>query len=402
MRRGPSIRKARDYASGTLHLDDYFTCPGDGRKRPQIPAQDLIWVQLAGQILQTTSFHGLERLVRSGTVRGLALSRSFSEDTLAYFNERLDPQVTRDALVATAQLAKRNKVFVGSMRIGLAVDGTTAGHTGSSTSVCELCRPQHDDKDDQDVVTGHRHEVAAISVVGAGLSLPLDVEPYGPGDSELAAGQRLLRRCASSLGTRFADYVAADAKFACAPFLNLVPEVGLHAIVRLKKNLPDLFGRAQVRFNSRPPDQSFDHRGERVDIWDEDGFQPWEGLNWRQVRVIRYIQHRTGETPIEAYWLTDYPKDAVSSQALFKMAKSRWEIENEGFNEAKTRHGMEHICHHHANAVVVGWLLLALGIAIERLYRNCYLHRGTHPVRTAADLVLILWLALGRPPNDTS
>ncbi|MBK8096831.1 MAG: hypothetical protein IPK26_06970 [Planctomycetes bacterium] len=389
----------RDYASRTLRLEHYVTHPGDGRKRPQIPAQDLIWAQLAGQILQTTSFHGVERLVRSGTVRGLALSRSFSEDALAYFNERLDPQVTRDALVATARLAKCNKVFAGGSRIGLAVDGTSAGHTGSSTSVCDLCRPQRDDKD---VVIGHRHEVAAISVVGVGVSLPLDVEPYGPGDSELVAGQRLLRRCVSSLGARFADYVAADAKFACAPFLNLVQEVGLHAIVRLKKNLPDLFGRAQVRFNSRPPDQTFEHRGERVEIWDEGGFQPWEGLNWRQVRVIRYLQYRAGKTTIEAYWLTDYPMDEVSSQALFKMAKSRWEIENEGFNEAKTRHGMEHICHHDANSVVVGWLLMALGIVIERLYRNRYLHRGTHPVRSAADLVVILRLALGRRLHDTS
>jgi hypothetical protein len=26
------------------------------------------------------------------------------------------------------------------------------------------------------------------------------------------------------------------------------------------------------------------------------------------------------------------------------MAKSRWEIENQGFNDAKSRHGLEHIC----------------------------------------------------------
>ncbi|MBK8101161.1 MAG: hypothetical protein IPK26_29115 [Planctomycetes bacterium] len=62
---------------------------------------------------------------------------------------------------------------------------------------------------------------------------------------------------------------------------------------------------------------------------------------------------------------------------------------------------MEHICHHDANSVVVGWLLMALGIVIERLYRNRYLHRGTHPVRSAADLVVILRLALGRRLHDT-
>jgi hypothetical protein len=389
----------RDYACETLRLRSYLLNPGDGRLRPQIPAQDLIWAQVAGQVLQKVSFHSLERLVRGRTVRGMTLSRSFSEDSLSYFNERLDPQATRNALASIACIAKRNKVFARNPYVGLAIDGTSAGRTGSHTPVCSLCRPQRDDKG---VVTGHRHEVVAISVVGVGISIPLDVEPYGPGDSELAAGHRILDRCRASLGARFADYVTADAKFACASFLNLAQDLGLSAVVRLKANLPDLFSRAQARFGSRPPDCSIVHRGEQVDIWDDDEFLPWDGLHWRRVRVIRYIQHRVGGAATEAYWLTNCLTNAVSSQALFNMAKSRWEIENEGFNEAKTRHGMEHICRHHANAVVVGWLLMALGIAIERLFRLCYLRRGNHPVRTAADLVQVLLLALGRPPYDTS
>jgi len=40
----------------------------------------------------------------------------------------------------------------------------------------------------------------------------------------------------------------------------------------------------------------------------------------------------------------------VSSRLLYGFAKSRWEIENEGFNDGKTRHGMEHLTHHHANS----------------------------------------------------
>lgn len=37
----------------------------------------------------------------------------------------------------------------------------------------------------------------------------------------------------------------------------------------------------------------------------------------------------------------------VPSQALYRMAKSRWAaFENETFNVAKTYHRMEHICHH--------------------------------------------------------
>ena len=85
------------------------------------------------------------------------------------------------------------------------------------------------------------------------------------------------------------------------------------------------------------------------------------------------------------------------------MAKSRWEIENQGFHEAKNHHGMEPICHHETNSVLVQWLILVLALIIERLYRLRYLHRGAHPVRTAIELVRQLWLALWAPEAaDTS
>jgi hypothetical protein len=40
---------------------------------------------------------------------------------------------------------------------------------------------------------------------------------------------------------------------------------------------------------------------------------------------------------------------------LHQMAKSRWEIENRGFHEANDRHGMEHICHHETNSLLIQW-----------------------------------------------
>ena len=84
------------------------------------------------------------------------------------------------------------------------------------------------------------------------------------------------------------------------------------------------------------------------------------------------------------------------------MAKSRWEIENQGFNDGKNRYGMEHICHHEPNSILIVWLLILLALVIERLYRLRYLHRGDHGIRSAMDLYTDLWLSLGsRSPPDT-
>ena len=43
------------------------------------------------------------------------------------------------------------------------------------------------------------------------------------------------------------------------------------------------------------------------------------------------------------------------------------------------------------------WLLTCLALTMERLYRIRYLHRGTHPVRTAIQLLLLLQISLGMP-----
>jgi hypothetical protein len=324
--------------------------------------------------------------------------KRFSDDALAYFTERLDPGPTRQALLSIVRRAKRNKAFENCFRIGLAIDGSGAGWRGRSG--CALCRPRHTA---QREILGYQHCLVLLSVVGTGLSLPVDVEPYGPEDSEYTAGQRLLRRAIGGLGKRFAQYVVVDSAFAGASFLHTAGDLGLCVVARLKDNLPELFAAAQKRLPSGPPSTVFSYGRDRVEMWEADDFDPWSTLRWKTVRVIFYRQHKPDETTVEAYWFTDFSSSRVGAQTLFHMAKSRWEIENEGFNEAKSRHGLEHICHHHANSLLICWLLMLLALTIERLYRLRYLHRGNHVRRSAANLFLTLWVNVFRPlPADTS
>jgi hypothetical protein len=353
---------------------------------------------LIGQVLRASSFLAVERLVRSSARRALAVSTSFSDDTLDYFTERLDATPTRAALARTLRQAKRNKAFETSGGIGLAVDGTTVGRCASFG--CSLCRPYRNA--DHEIV-GYRHHMVLTTVVGTGLSLPFDVEPYGPGDSEYAAGQRLLRRAIEQLGVRFAAYVVVDGEFATAPFLHTAGDLGLPVVARLKANLPELLAAAEKRFRSQPPKLTFRHGPDRVELWDADDFDPWENLRWKTVRVLFYRQQKSDGQVIEAFWLTDSPLARVSSRVLYHRAKSRWEIENQGFNDAKNRHGLGHICHHHRNSLLITWLLTSLALTIERLYRLRYLRRGGHPLRTAAEFVHLLWLSLSRrAAADTS
>src|SRR5882762_3209867 len=149
-----------------------------------LPAKTLLWALLLGQLLRECTFHGVESLVRISGCRALLVSSIFSDDTLGYFTERLDVGRCREALLRVLRRAKRNKVFANSRFIGLAVDGST-GCRRRQAVPSRLCRSW---KNAQEEVLGYRHHVVLLSVVGTGLALPVDVEPYGPEDSEYNAG----------------------------------------------------------------------------------------------------------------------------------------------------------------------------------------------------------------------
>ncbi len=168
--------------------------------------------------------------------------------------------------------------------------------------------------------------------------------------------------------------------------------------------MPELSQAAQPRFGPQRPTATLWAGPDWVERWDAEDFDPWMTRRWPTVRVLRDRQHKPDGQVVEADWLTDFPAHQVGPRARYGLAKSHWEIENHGFNDAKTRYGLEHIRHHHANSLLIGWLVVALAMTIERLYRLRFLHRGTHRVQTAVTLLLQLWLSLGSPQAlpDTS
>ena len=178
--RGPHVKHIQNDACHCLGLKWYFQRPGDGRAHPRIPARDVVWAVVSGHVLRVASFLRLQWLAHSPVRAELGLPGPFGDDALAYCTARMDPEITRLALAAALHQAKRNKAFENSRFIGLAWDGTGAGRTYKQP--CPLGDPI---KDPQGEVHGQLHPFVLISVVGpGGLTLPVDVEPYGPGDSE--------------------------------------------------------------------------------------------------------------------------------------------------------------------------------------------------------------------------
>ena len=137
--RGPTPRRLKQYAVKCLRLKSYFRSPGDGRQQGRIPATALVWALLMGALLRRVAFAAIEALVGLRARRALEVSRSFGNDPLSYFTERLDPAVTPQAAVTAVHQAKRHKAFDDCRFIGLALDGTGAGR--SHEKGCDLRRP---------------------------------------------------------------------------------------------------------------------------------------------------------------------------------------------------------------------------------------------------------------------
>jgi len=214
-----------------------------------------------------------------------------------------------------------------------------------------VCHPVKDSHGD---TLYQRHYSVMISVVGAGVALPFDVEPYGPGDSEYATGERVLKRSAEHLGPRLANYPVVDGKFATARFLHGAEELDLPVMARLKDNLPELSVAVAARFGRQPP------------------------------ALIEFSIARLG------------------ALTFFKLAKSRWEIETQGLNDGKNLYGIKHIQHHHPNSMLANWLFLLFALITGRLYRNRPLHRGTHPILTSMQLKDTIGLHPRTSHPDTS
>jgi len=137
--KGPHVKQIQNYARHCLGVKSYFQRPGDGRAHSRIPARDVVWAVVIGHILRIASFLRLEWLAHPPVRTELGLQGCFGDDALAYCTERMDPEITRLALSHALHQAKRNKAFENSRFLGLAVDGTGAGHTHQEQ--CPLCAP---------------------------------------------------------------------------------------------------------------------------------------------------------------------------------------------------------------------------------------------------------------------
>jgi hypothetical protein len=336
-------------------------------------------------------------------------SRRPSADTLGYSLARFDLEPLRDALARVAHQVKRKKALrrVRPESRNPFWMGALDGHElwSSVKRCCGQCLTREVEVNGGKVLQ-YYHRVVVLQWVGVTPALILDIEPIQPGEDEVAAAERIVRRIRRRY-PRFLDGFTVDALYLRAPFTKAAQEEGFDVVTVLKQENRDLYRDVDGLLKAAPaaPPVAKGRRTSRT--WDFEGLTSWPQVG-RPVRVVCSREETTrrvrkagawGEETVTAdwRWMTTFPSARAGADWIGEMGHARWDIENRGFNELGEHWGMDHCFHHHPNAILALLLILALAFGLTTLFFDRNLKPAFRQGKTRLFLASLLAEDLSRP-----
>jgi hypothetical protein len=341
------------------------------------------------------SFNALLQLRRSKSLTRWLGTRSVpSAKELAIVSESIDPAGPRACLGSIMHRLRRNKVL--RPRHGLMLAAIDGHETHSSY------KRRHAGCLEREITVGGRkvtqyyHRFTVFQLIGGDFYFLLDLEPVLHGEDEVASAMRLLARVLTDYPRCF-DVLTCDAIYLRPSMIGMLLGAGKHFIAVLKDNQPELLAEARVLLPAEAPEcflipKAPGKSPRQVELRQADGFTT------ESIRVpLRVLHaHETGtrheriagervDTPIDTHWwwATTMPASFAPGRSVFEFGHNRWRIENEGFNELASHWHSGHVFHHHANSLLVLWLVLFSAHAVF----HCFL-RNLQPVLRALHSVI--------------
>ncbi len=379
---------------------------GDTRPRPRIVTSRVVGALFTMHLARVGSLNALEQTGRTARWRRLVGGPLPSADTQGRVAAGLDITQIRAAHHALYTRLKRNKALPAPWHglVPLVLDGHES--TASYRRCCVGCL-KRTVKTAAGERTQYYHRYVACALGGDDHHHLLDAEDLRDGENEVAAALRLLRRVVAAYPRAF-DVVLADAFYAQAPFFHAVLAMGKDVLVVLKQEERELHRDAQALCDMQSP-QIFRRKDGKVHVacWDIEDLTSWSSLG-RPVRVVCTLETRTirrqldGELEDETnewMWVTTLSRARASSRALVDLGHARWDIENQGFNEAVNHWGLDHVYRHDAHAMRA---ILLLGFLAMNVMRAFY-RRAVKPARRAREslqhVVRLVQACLYREPG---
>jgi len=385
------LRRFLNYADKLYHFREELGKARDRRKEARIPCARVVLALFLMASARLGSLNAMETALGGKGSSGKAWRRWMggdlpSADRLGEVAALVELDDLRRVLLEHHRRRKRKKTLPplpGGLRV-LIMDGHEMWKSYRRYCKGALSRTvKVKTRNGEEERTQYYQRYVAAYLMGKTGRLLLDLEMQRPGEGEIAAADRLLRRLLANCPRAF-NVVAGDALYLDPDLCRLALDSEKDFIAVLKNENRTLIQdfRGVVELDGKEPER-FSFNGKDCACHDIEGFSTWTqlGSNVRVVRSVETLKVRrqhtreTEELSSEWLWATSLSKEKAGTQSVVRIGHGRWSIENQGFNELVRDWHADHVYHLDTNATSAILLLIFLAYNLFHVW----LERGLKP-----------------------
>ena len=369
-------RKLIRYSNKIFNLFSIIATITDERLKPQIATVKIIAAII---VMQFSNLGSLNSLSQAISVKNLKKDIP-SVSTIARSADSINLEEIRGVGIEIYKKARKSKMLdpCHGMWVGV-VDGHE--QITSPYCKCPYCKSRIITKKGGVKETQYYHEFTAFILAGPKISFILDIEPILPGEGEISSSYRLLERVCKNYPKAF-KIVIGDGLYLKETVFNLLEKHHKYAIAVLKEERRQLFEEAN-RLSLLSEPKVYRRGRTYYRVWDHSIEGCWDGYG-KGVRVIvseeatpKRVHSKDGRVFEDKLnranwmWVTNLPssEDPGSLKNTVSVCHSRWQIENQCFNETVNTWKADHIYRHSSNGVIAFLLLLFTCVNIFNIFR---------------------------------
>ena len=320
------------------------------------------------------SLNALELLKHRNTLKKYIGAALPSADSLSRIFSLINSNAISNINKEFYRQLKRNKALMPPAHglMALILDG----HESHATyrRHCSGCLERRIGPDGNERIQYYHRNVTALLVCGD-YCFFVDAEPQQPGEWEVACAIRLLKRVLRDYPRAF-DVVLADALYTESTFFNFLLEHKKDVITVLKNDRRDLFKHAKQFIAHNSPVCEYTSAGTKITVWDGSNFVSWPQVKQKvravateeTTRVTRQLNGKTETVQSSWMWVTTLSPMRANAKVIVQLGHSRWDIENQGFNELVNYWHADHVYLHSSAGILNFWLMTMLAVNVFHVF----------------------------------
>lgn len=341
-------------------------------------------ILLMAMFMRLKSFNALENAMKRNekTWKKILDTENLpSVDIISRRIENSDIKGLRNMNLEFIRKLHRNKAFntkeVSEGLMVVAVDGHET--FASEKRCCDKCRTRKKTVKGKEV-TEYFHSYVMCQIILCSNPGILDMEPILPGEGELTAAKRLIKRILKEQPRRI-NVFCFDALYLDSGLSNMLEKKNKYWITVLKQENREAYQEIDRLLPKTEPIKT-EIGKKKVTLYDMHELVGWDKLDKPFRAVVsdekwdeweRVSRHKKIKVEKKSHWrwLTNMPSN-YSAEIIHRLGHGRWDEENRGFNDLVNNCHFDHPFHHDPTALLAMlWIItIAFNLSYTFFSRN--------------------------------